>query len=395
MGELSNGRRGVAAAASISILAVVLAACGGAPTQPAPVFLRGATMPGTMGPASMAPAAPPPWRDNRVVMVEHGQTLSDIAHAYHVPERVIIAANQLQPPYQLRSGARLVIPDRGPAPPAMAQAAPPPAHPPLPAQPMTAAAAALAAPTGVAPPAAGAPAPATLTPPRPATSVPQPTAAAVPPPAAQPPSAARAQPEIVPLDTPPKPVASAAPQTAPPPTTGSAVPPVMPARNPAAALPLPGEAPATPVVAAENPANPASGRFPWPVSGRVLASYGSGSGDGTRNEGINIAAPRGTSVRVIDSGTVAYAGNELKGYGNLVLIKHANGWISAYAHLDDVLVKQGDTVSVGQVIAKVGSTGGVSEPQLHFELRRGKKPVDPREFLAPAPSAAVPGGKAG
>ena len=116
--------------------------------------------------------------------------------------------------------------------------------------------------------------------------------------------------------------------------------------------------------------------------------------DGTHNDGINIAASRGTPIEAVESGIVAYAGNELRGYGNLVLVKHANGWISAYAHCDELLVKKGDPVYRGKVIAKVGATGGVSEPQLHFELRRGKRPVDPREFLAPAPSAGLPIGTA-
>ena len=139
-----------------------------------------------------------------------------------------------------------------------------------------------------------------------------------------------------------------------------------------------------------------NGRFPWPVRGRILANYGSSSAEGGRNDGINIAAPLGTPVRAVDAGVVAYAGNELKGFGNLVLIKHANGWISAYAHLDDVGLKPGDKIAAGQVIAKVGESGGVAEPQLHFELRRGKKPVDPKEFLAPAPSAeGVVGKRAG
>lgn len=141
---------------------------------------------------------------------------------------------------------------------------------------------------------------------------------------------------------------------------------------------------ASPPASAPAPsATVSGGRFPWPVHGRILASYGSAKG-GPHNEGINIAAPLGTPVRSIDAGTVAYVGNEIKGYGNLVLIKHANGWISAYAHLDGITVKKGDTVSAGQVIAKVGDTGGVGAPQLHFELRRGTKPVDPREFLEPA-----------
>jgi murein DD-endopeptidase MepM/ murein hydrolase activator NlpD len=126
-----------------------------------------------------------------------------------------------------------------------------------------------------------------------------------------------------------------------------------------------------------------SGRFPWPVHGRLIAGYGLANGQ-AHNQGINIAAPLGTPVQSIDAGTVAYVGNEAKGYGNLVLVKHTNGWISAYAHLDGITVKKGDTVSAGQVIARVGDTGGVGEPQLHFELRRGSKPVDPREFLEPA-----------
>jgi murein DD-endopeptidase MepM/ murein hydrolase activator NlpD len=126
--------------------------------------------------------------------------------------------------------------------------------------------------------------------------------------------------------------------------------------------------------------------FLWPVHGRVLAGYGSGP-DGTHNDGINIAAPRGAPVEAVDAGVVAYSGNELRGYGNLLLVKHPNGWISAYAHCDQVLVKRGDKVSRGQVIARVGSTGSVSEPQLHFELRRGNRAVDPREFLSPQPTA--------
>jgi murein DD-endopeptidase MepM/ murein hydrolase activator NlpD len=118
----------------------------------------------------------------------------------------------------------------------------------------------------------------------------------------------------------------------------------------------------------------------------MLASYGVAA-DGTHNDGINIAAPRGTSIEAVEAGIVAYAGNELRGYGNLVLVKHGNGWISAYAHCDELLVKKGDPVYRGKVIAKVGATGGVSEPQLHFELRQGKRPVDPRGYLGAAPSA--------
>jgi len=99
------------------------------------------------------------------------------------------------------------------------------------------------------------------------------------------------------------------------------------------------------------------------------------------------ARSRGAPIAAIEAGTVAYAGNELRGYGNLILIKHTDGWISAYGHCDELLVKKGDQVNRGKVIAKVGATGNVSEPQLYFELRRGKQPVDPRQFLATAPVA--------
>jgi murein DD-endopeptidase MepM/ murein hydrolase activator NlpD len=108
----------------------------------------------------------------------------------------------------------------------------------------------------------------------------------------------------------------------------------------------------------------------------VIATFGKRT-DGTHNDGINIAIPQGTDVHAAESGRVAYAGNELKGYGNLVLIRHDNGWVSAYAHADQILVKRDDAVRRGQVIAKAGRTGTVDQPQLHFELRHGAKPVDP------------------
>lgn len=117
--------------------------------------------------------------------------------------------------------------------------------------------------------------------------------------------------------------------------------------------------------------------FRWPARGRVIAGY-SGKGG---NEGINIAVPEGTPIKAAEGGTVAYAGNELKGYGNLVLIRHPNGYVSAYAHNGDLKVKRGDTVKRGQVVAQSGQTGNVSSPQLHFELRKGSSPVDPTPYL--------------
>ena len=121
-------------------------------------------------------------------------------------------------------------------------------------------------------------------------------------------------------------------------------------------------------------------RFRWPVRGRIISSFGSKPG-GNRNDGVNLAVPEGTAVRAVESGTVIYSGNELKGYGNLVLIRHEDGWVSAYAHNSSLDVKRGDTVRRGDVVAKAGSTGTVNQPQLHFELRRGNKPVDPMLYL--------------
>ena len=120
--------------------------------------------------------------------------------------------------------------------------------------------------------------------------------------------------------------------------------------------------------------------FRWPARGRVIAGFGP-SPNGLQNDGINVAVPEGTPIKAADDGVVAYAGNELKGYGNLVLIKHANGFVTAYAHASEILVKRGDTVKRGEVIAKSGQTGSVTSPQLHFEIRKGSTPVDPSQYL--------------
>lgn len=121
-------------------------------------------------------------------------------------------------------------------------------------------------------------------------------------------------------------------------------------------------------------------KFDWPVRGKIISGYGN-LGSGRKNDGINIKAALGTNVKAADSGTVAYAGNELKGFGNLILIKHVDGWITAYAHNDRLFVKKGQKVTRGEKIATVGSTGSVTTPQLHFEVRSGKKAVNPRPYL--------------
>jgi murein DD-endopeptidase MepM/ murein hydrolase activator NlpD len=120
--------------------------------------------------------------------------------------------------------------------------------------------------------------------------------------------------------------------------------------------------------------------FRWPVRGKVITSYGAKT-NGKSNDGINLAVPEGTPVKAAEDGVVAYSGNELKGYGNLVLVRHANGYVTAYAHASELLVKRGDTIKRGQIIAKSGQSGEVGSPQLHFEIRKGSSPVDPLQFL--------------
>jgi murein DD-endopeptidase MepM/ murein hydrolase activator NlpD len=117
--------------------------------------------------------------------------------------------------------------------------------------------------------------------------------------------------------------------------------------------------------------------FRWPARGRITEGYRRGV-----NDGINIALPEGTSVKAAEAGIVVYAGNEVRGYGNLVLIRHSNGFVTAYANNGELDVQRGETVRRGQVIAKSGETGNATAPQLHFEVRKGTTPVDPTQYLA-------------
>jgi murein DD-endopeptidase MepM/ murein hydrolase activator NlpD len=144
------------------------------------------------------------------------------------------------------------------------------------------------------------------------------------------------------------------------------------------AAPVAPQAQESPLKAAE----PAGGlpSFRWPVRGRVIAGFGP-KPSGLQNDGINLAVPEGTPVKAAEDGVVAYAGNELKGYGNLVLLRHSDGFVTAYANASEILVKKGDAVKRGQVIAKSGQTGNVTSPQLHFEIRKGATPVDPAQYL--------------
>lgn len=310
----------------------------------------------------------PPYRLNagrrlalpqlRQHIVQPGDTLYSISRLYGVDTSTLARRNGLEPPYRVRVGQSLILPapvETAGGPPPVIQATAPAARfaaPAAPAAPPPTAAPVAATP--LAPPAQSPPSEPHRLVAAPAQRNGEEQTAALPPP---------------PPRAPPAPAPAAAPAASSPP---AAAPPEA-----IAALPPPAVAP-TP---------PGERSFIWPVHGRVIASYGNGPG-GTHNDGINIAAPAGTPVVAADAGTVAYAGNELRGYGNLVLIKHANGWLTAYAHNSVLLVKRGETVRRGQTIARVGATGAVGEPQLHFEIRHGTRALDPGDYLPPEAATA-------
>ena len=205
------------------------------------------------------------------------------------------------------------------------------------------------------------------------------------------------------LPDPPGQVATAPVPAAQPVATVAAVPPTsqaetgrpLPRRNPqrqVARAPSVQEA-RRPAATATQPRGPlpepparSGGKFLWPVKGRILSGYGP-KGGGLHNDGLNIAAARGTPVLAAENGVVAYAGNELRGFGNLLLIKHSGGWVTAYAHIQDMQVRRGERVRRGQPIAAVGSSGNVASPQLHFEIRKGTRAIDPTQVLAPRVTA--------
>lgn len=268
-------------------------------------------------------------------VVAPGDTVYNISHRYGVDQASLMAENGIQPPFTIKLGQKLRIPGR------------------------------VQAPTEVVP-----------------------VPAAVPP--AQPPPI-----EIIEPD----------PDQLPPPTDGSMyVPPAAPAASAAYVPPTPGRKPAPPaagaaVAAPAKPAparsgaaggSPATGsaaagsvaapRFAWPVAGDVISGFGPKTG-GQHNDGLNIQAAQGTTVRAAEAGTVAYAGNEIRGFGNLILIRHNSAYMTAYAHNATLLVKQGDKVARGQPIARVGNSGNVTVPQLHFEVRKNGTPVDPMKYL--------------
>lgn len=343
-----------------------------------PVAVETATLPpvpGQMGtvPAPAPGATTPPAAaavQTRAITTRPGDTIYSLSQRHNVSTQTIIQLNQLTPPYELVAGQRLILPSGdarehlvGPGDTlysvsrqynvdvqALASANGLVAPYPIREGQVLAIPAAAASTTATA--AGGAPGEAQVAAAGEVAGDPS-GAAAVPPPTA---------------DKPPSPSASAERSTTtagaganqPPQETKTA------SSDPAAPLPSP---------------PPVSGKgFIWPLQGKVISSFGT-KDKGNKNDGINIAADPGTPVRAAETGVVAYAGNELRGFGNLVLIRHADGWITAYAHNEELLVSRGDTVSKGQAIAKVGRSGGVDQPQLHFQVRQGKKAVDPLTHL--------------
>jgi murein DD-endopeptidase MepM/ murein hydrolase activator NlpD len=357
----------------------------------------------------------------RFYTVQRGDTMYGISRMHQVGMSELARANGLQEPYAIRVGQQLQLPGANLPDTQLAENS----RAGLPAR--TAAArpvvTAEALPEAVQPPSpqaaapqSGAPAAAQQDPSLPAYQprrgfgmaqsgappTPAPVYEPAPVPSTAPVEAARApQPSVPPAVSPPatSQVAALPQPPASTPPVPHPIPKVPPRPAPAAQAPQAEPAPAATPVPVPTPPPPASAevaaakppaietpeprggsRFLWPVRGAILSDYGPKPG-GLHNDGINISASRGASVVAADNGVVAYAGNELRGFGNLLLIRHADGWMTAYAHLDDMLVERGAKVSRGQKIGTVGSTGNVSSPQLHFEVRRGNRAIDPRDHL--------------
>ena len=353
-----------------------------------------------LGSAAQAPAKPGwNWQGGSAITVQQGDTIDSIVRRYGVPASAIAEANNLPNGSTLRPGQRLVIPKyeaTGSTVAPRVASAPPQPKP------------AISAPATTAPASAG-----------PHVHIIQPgetlmklsrqynkplveiaRANNIPPstlvkvgdriviPGVRGQVAAAKPPQSVPVaQAQPKPAAPVMAQAQPKPAAAPA--PQKLASAPVTAVPAsPPTAVNVVTPAAQNPEPPkvkqevtAAPSFRWPVNGRVIQAFGP-KPTGQQNDGINISVPEGTAIKAAEDGVVAYAGNELKTYGNLVLIRHSNGYVTAYAHASEITVKRDDVVKRGQVIAKSGQTGTVNAPQVHFEIRKGSTPVDPAPFLA-------------
>jgi len=314
--------------------------------------------------SSSAPTPAAPAIAGGEILVQRGDTLYSIARRNNIPLRGLIAANDLQPPYTIKPGDRLRVPP------------PPQMHVVRPGETVYGISrqygvdvTSVVRANGIEPPYTIIVGEALVVPEgdldeliaeSPATTAPPPSDRSV---------------EARPL--PPPSTSTGTPG----PTPGPGTPPATGAPDAAPATPPPTAPAPSPPRAVELPSGPV--RFIRPLDGRIVSSYGPKSG-GLHNDGINIAAPRGSPVRAAEAGVVAYAGSELPGFGNLILLKHADGWTTAYGHNDALLVRRGDRVARGQTIARVGSSGNVSNPQLHFEIRRGARAVDPMPYFQKA-----------
>ncbi|MEL3892280.1 M23 family metallopeptidase [Ferrovibrio sp. MS7] len=408
----------------VPAVALLLGACGQQP--PAPVTFNHRLGPAQeqqpayasrrTAPAPVAMAAADSAGGD--ITVQRGDTLYGLARQHNISARALIDANGLQEPYNLQIGQRLHLPGGAVSndrvhvvqreAPAVVAAAPAPAArsssglaqssyalSPAPVAPALSGTGVMVEelPSPTAQPAARQTAAAKSAPV--ATAVAAPVVAAAPKaaPASEPVreeavAQAQAQAEPEPQPVAQAPVAQApAPAVAQASVTAPVAAPSMPAApvmapTPAAVAMPPQTFPGAPRADDEPP--PRAGRtFAWPVRGRILSTFGQ-KPDGMHNDGINIAARAGSAVISAENGVVVYSGSEVRGFGNLVLVRHADGWITAYAHLDRVLVQKGQKVTRGQAIATVGSSGGVDQPQLHFEIRRGTQAVDPAKFLTVA-----------
>jgi murein DD-endopeptidase MepM/ murein hydrolase activator NlpD len=332
------------------------------------------------------------WDGGTAITVAPGETVDSIAHRHGIPVAVIMEANKLASPNAIQAGQRLVIPRYGSS------------------------AAAAAAPAVAPPHHATAPALASLTPnvtPKPAPAV---TASASPH-AAGPINSGvhvvaagetltkiahkygKSVVEIAKANNmaPPYSKVSIGDRLVIPggarmsnakPEVEQAAAPSKPTGNKAVAGNAPAQSASMVTPTAETPSTDTAAKataeatpgFRWPVRGRIIAGFGP-KPNGQQNDGIDVAVPENTPVKAAEDGVVAYAGSELKGYGNLVLVRHANGYVTAYAHAKELMVKRGDQIKRGDIIAKSGQSGNVDAPQLHFEVRKGSAPVDPMQFL--------------
>jgi len=334
--------------------------------QAAPASIRHGDVTGTVKPATQSQYT---WNGGTPVTVAQGETIESLSLRYNVPEAALMQANGLGRNSRLTAGQRIVIPRRVTAVPSIAAPATKPASPapkiartkPAPAASMTHVVAPGETLLGLS---------------RRYKKSPREIAAAN--------HLKYDQPLrigdrlVIPgvaASTPAKPAVVAATPAKRAPQPHQQVASAAPAQPSARVL-----TPATEQVERTASTHAAAPQFRWPVRGRVISGFGPMT-NGQQNDGINLSVPEGTAIRAAEDGVVAYSGNELKGYGNLVLVRHGSGYVTAYAHASELMVKKGDTVRRGQVIARSGATGTVSAPQLHFEIRKGSTPVDPMQFL--------------